>query len=154
LRYKHITKKLLQRYWRLTRGLTLGVRAIVFDAEARMLLIRHTYAQGWHFPGGGVEYNETVQAALERELLEETGIGLAGAAPELFGLYSNGERFPGDHVALFVVRSWEQKHAFTANREIAEARFFALNALPDGTTRGTRHRIDELNGVRPKQAHW
>lgn len=152
--YEHIAKKLLQRYWRLTRGLTLGVRAIVIDAEARILLVRHTYAQGWHFPGGGVEYNETVQAALERELLEETGIGLTDSAPELFGLYYNGDRFPGDHVALFVLRTWEQKRAFTANREIAEVRFFAPNILPDGTTRGTLRRIDELNGVRPKQAHW
>jgi len=154
LRYDYVAKRLLQRYWRLSRGLTLGVRAIVIDAEGRLLLVRHTYTRGWHFPGGGVEFSETAHAALERELLEEAGIGLAGPAPELFGLYSNGEQFPGDHVALFVVRAWEQRRVFAPNREIAEARFFAQDALADGTTGGTLRRIDELNGARPKRVHW
>ena len=154
LRYDYVAKKLLQRYWRLTRGLTLGVRAVVIDADGRLLLIRHTYARGWHFAGGGVERGETIHDALERELLEEAGIGLTSPAPELFGLYSNGDRFPGDHVALFVVRAWERKRAFAPNREIAEARLFAPDALPDETTRGTLRRIEELDGVRSKAAHW
>jgi 8-oxo-dGTP pyrophosphatase MutT (NUDIX family) len=154
LRYDYVAKKLLQRYWRLSRGLTLGVRAIVIDGESRLLLVQHTYARGWHFPGGGVEFGETVQSALERELIEEVGIGLTDGAPELFGLYFNGAQFPGDHVALFVVRAWERKRAFAPNREIAEARFFARDTLPDATTRGTLRRIEELNAVRPKAALW
>ncbi|MET0569307.1 MAG: NUDIX domain-containing protein [Hyphomicrobiaceae bacterium] len=154
LRYEYVTKKLLQRYWRLSRGLTLGVRALVIDGDNRLLLIRHTYMRGWHFPGGGVEFNETVQTALERELLEETGIGINGDAPELFGIYSNGERFPGDHVILFVVRAWEHRRMFTPTREIAEVRFFPQDALPEGTTHATLHRIDEFNGRRKRQAAW
>lgn len=154
MHYEYIAKKILQRYWRLTRSVTLGVRAIVLDAESHVLLIRHTYTRGWHFPGGGVEFNETVHEALERELLEETGVGLVGPAPDLFGLYSNRERFPGDHVALFVVRMWEQKRVFTPNREIAESHFFAQDILPEGTTAGTLRRIDELNGMRTKRDLW
>jgi 8-oxo-dGTP pyrophosphatase MutT (NUDIX family) len=152
--FEYIAKKLLQRYWRMTRGLTLGVRAAVIDHQGYLLLIRHTYTRGWHFPGGGVEFNETVQVALERELLEEAGIGLTGPSPELFGIYCNAERFPGDHVALFVVRAWEQKNQFSPNREIAEARFFAPDALPDETTTGTLRRIGELIGGQPKQDRW
>jgi ADP-ribose pyrophosphatase YjhB (NUDIX family) len=154
LRYEFVAKKLLQRYWRLSRGLTLGVRALVIDSDDRLLLIRHTYTRGWHFPGGGVEFNETVQTALERELLEETGIGINGDAPELFGIYSNGERFPGDHVILFVVRAWKHRRTFTPTREIAEARFCPQDALPEGTTHATLRRIDEFNGRRKRQAAW
>ena len=37
---------------RVTRPLTMGVRAMVLDGEGRVCLIRHSYVAGWHMPGG------------------------------------------------------------------------------------------------------
>ncbi|MGE0847928.1 MAG: NUDIX domain-containing protein [Flavobacteriaceae bacterium] len=145
-----LAKRLLLHPWfRLTRGLTLGVRGVLRDGEGRFLLIRHGYTPGWHFPGGGVERGETAIRALEREVLEETGAAIAGEAA-LFGLYHNGVSFPGDHVALFTVAAWTRDAVPPPNAEIAEQGFFAADALPQGTSAGTRRRIAEiLGGARP-----
>lgn len=148
-----VTRRVIQRYWRITRALTLGVRGIVVNGDGHVLLVRHTYTPGWHFPGGGVEFGETVDTALRRELLEETGVGLTGPA-ELLGIYANFDLFPGDHVLAFTVRAWEQARPLGPNREIAEAAFFATGALPDGATAGTRRRIAELASQAPIQPTW
>ena len=148
-----IVSKALQRYWRLQRGLTLGARGIVIDGEGRLLLIRHTYQPGWTFPGGGVEFGETIETALARELGEEIGVELAGPA-ELFGIYSNHKVFPGDHVALYTVREWRIARQVVPSREIAEMGFFAPESLPAGTTPGAQRRVEELLGRRVRQATW
>ncbi|MGE0237798.1 MAG: NUDIX domain-containing protein, partial [Parvibaculaceae bacterium] len=65
---------MMQPWLRLRRGMTLGVRAAIFDDQDRVFLVRHSYAPGWLFPGGGVERGETIYDALRRELVEEGGI--------------------------------------------------------------------------------
>ena len=72
--YRSISRSVLQPWFRLQRGITLGVRAAVIDDQRRVLLVRHTYAPGWLLPGGGVERGETVFNAVKRELKEESGI--------------------------------------------------------------------------------
>src|SRR5919198_1245844 len=96
-----LVRAVLHLYWRQSRGLTLGVRALVIDAESRVFLIKHSYVSGWHMPGGGVEPGETLQQALTRELFEEGNIELAGN-PEFHGVYFNSRISQRDHVALFV----------------------------------------------------
>ena len=56
--------RILHFYFRLARGLTLGVRAVVLNDRGEVFLIRHTYTPGWQFPGGGVEVGETLADAL------------------------------------------------------------------------------------------
>jgi ADP-ribose pyrophosphatase YjhB (NUDIX family) len=149
---KLITKT-LQRFWRYSRGLTMGAQGAVIDSENRVLLIRHTYRPGWHFPGGGVEKRETAEDALRRELQEEAGVELTGP-PELFGLYANHRMFPGDHIALYVVRSWRQSRVPVPNAEIAEQGFFALDALPDATAPATLNRVLEIRALRARSPLW
>jgi 8-oxo-dGTP pyrophosphatase MutT (NUDIX family) len=143
----------LNRYWRLTRGLTLGAQGVVIDEKDRVLLIRHTYRPGWHFPGGGVERRETIEQALAREVKEETGVLVTGK-PELFGVYANFQILPSDHVALFIVRDWHQPSIPPPSHEIAEQAFVAMDALPKGINESTRARLRELFEGEPKSALW
>ncbi len=143
----------LQRYWRWARGVTLGAQGLVIDADNRVLLVRHTYRPGWHFPGGGVEKNETTLTALERELSEEAGIVIAGT-PEFFGIYANFRYFPNDHVAFFVVRSWQQPSIPAPNSEIADHGFFTRDQLPQATNRAVIARLAEVFDSAPRDPLW
>lgn len=153
MRGEKIVLKSLQRYWRMTRGLTLGVQGAIIDDRSRLLLVRHGYRPGWHFPGGGVEKNETLLTALGRELEEEAGV-VCDTTPALFGVYANFAAFPNDHVALFVVRDWRQPRIPPPNAEIREQRFFARDELPDDIAPPTLRRIAEILDGAPQTAEW
>ena len=59
-RFEPVIRRVLHLYWRFSRGLTVGVRAVVIDGEGRVFLIKHSYVPGWQLPGGGVEIGETL----------------------------------------------------------------------------------------------
>ena len=76
----------------------LTTDCVVFDAEARVLLIRRghdPYPGSYALPGGFVEIGETVENACRREALEETGIKVD--VLRLVGVYSDPARDPRGH---------------------------------------------------------
>lgn len=125
------------------RRMVLGARAVLLDGD-RVLLLRHTYMPGWHFPGGGVEPGETAEEAARREAEEETGFRVEGAM-SLLGLYlQKNEATNRDHVAVYVGRQFREVKPFRANGEIAEIGWFSFDALPDGMNLGAARRIAEI----------
>jgi ADP-ribose pyrophosphatase YjhB (NUDIX family) len=148
-----VTRPLIHLYWRLSRGMTLGVRGLVLDGQGRVFLVKHTYVGGWHLPGGGVERGETVLDALARELKEEGNIELAGM-PAQFGIYFQPAVAQRDHVVLFIVRQFRQPAPPVPDREIMAHGFFARDALPPDTTRATRARIAEVMADAPVSQQW
>jgi len=140
-------------YWRFARGLTVGVRAAIFDGEGRVFLVKHSYVAGWHLPGGGIESGETLSAALARELREEGNIELV-EPPVLHAVYFNRRASRRDHVVLYVVRAFRQIAPPQPNSEIVAHGFFATNALPLDTSRATRERIAEILTGRAAAEIW
>ena len=74
--FEPVIRRGMHFYWRFSRAATLGARAMVIDGTGRIFLIKHSYVDGWHLPGGGVETGETLLEALTRELAEEGNIQL------------------------------------------------------------------------------
>lgn len=128
-----------------------GVNALVDDGEGRIILVRHTYMQGLHLPGGGVSAGEPPAEAVLRELREEIGL-TSSAPPEFMGLYTRQFGFITNVVALYRVR--EAKFAFRPNLEIREIARIDPKAPPDEVRPGTRRRLAELTGAAPVSPYW
>ncbi len=149
-----LVRRGLHSYWRFSRGMTLGVRAIVLDTHDRVCLVRHTYTPGWYLPGGGVEPGETGLDALIRELREEARIEAAAQDFRLHGVFFNQAVSKRDHVIVYVVRSFRVIEPKQPDREIAEAGFFPIPALPHDATKATRRRLKEVAGEIPVATEW
>lgn len=145
--------RLFQMWFRLRRSATLGVRGIVVDGEGRVLLVRHTYTPGWHFPGGGVEKLETCALSLQRELAEEAGIIAKIEDIELISVHANHAYFPNDHVLVYRIATWSQGVA-SSHGEIAEVRFVDPKRPPEDISPGTNRRLEELFGGRARSELW
>jgi 8-oxo-dGTP pyrophosphatase MutT (NUDIX family) len=133
----------------------LGVRCLVTaqspGAPLQILLVRHTYIDGWYMPGGGVDPGESALEAVVRELREETGIECL-EPPKLHGFYfKRGSR---DHVAFYIAGSYRSDGPRMPDFEIAEMRFFPVDALPDATSPATRARIAEIFTGAPPTDTW
>jgi len=88
--------------------------AIIFNIDKKILLVKTTYNRfhPWGLPGGSLEYGETAEASLLREICEETSLQIEIErllfvktwAPDRMGLYylcrvTNGEFRPSDEVS-------------------------------------------------------
>ena len=59
----------------------LSVKVVIQDAQARFLVLRRSASSRgnpgkWEFPGGKIDPGETFDAALHREVEEETGLSI------------------------------------------------------------------------------
>jgi len=114
------------------------VDAIVFGyskADAvSVLLIRRRYPpfkDSWAIPGGFVLENESLEAAVKRELMEETGIKVN----YLEQLYTFGEpkRDPRQRIisiAYFALVKSSQYQQLKASTDAEEAQWFSITKLP------------------------
>lgn len=123
---------------RILRPVTLGVR-VLMEKDGRVVLVWHTYEGLGYLPGGGVEREETLEAALRREAREELGAELGQL--RLLGAYTNFGEYKSDHSLIFVC------HDFTmtgeTGREIERFGLFDMDALPEDVSPATRRRIEE-----------
>jgi mutator protein MutT len=114
----------------------VGVGAVVLDGP-RVLLIKrgHPPLKGqWSLPGGGVEVGETLEQAVAREVLEETGLTIeVGPIVEVLDRISrDGDGRVEYHFVLvdFVCRPREQRRGqVRAGTDAEDAAWVALADL-------------------------
>jgi ADP-ribose pyrophosphatase YjhB (NUDIX family) len=124
---------------------TIGVFAILFDADGRVLLCHRRDLDLWNLPGGGLEAGETPWDGVVREVEEESGLRVA--VDRLAGIYGKPE--VNEVVFSFVCRV--VGGALTPTDEADLLEYFALDRIPPNTSRKQVERIrdavDEGRGV-------
>jgi len=133
---------LVRRAWlRISKTDVYGVSLVGFDAEDRLLLVRHSYGTTkWSMPAGGMHRSEDPEAAIRREIHEELGVGLH----DLRLVQQREEMLYGarNHVWLFTARVTDTLRP--DNREVTHAHFFALDQLPEALEKRVRPRLELL----------
>lgn len=124
-----------------------GVRAVVIDDAGRVLLLKRPdkepfYGGTWCLPGGAKDPGESFAEGAQRELEEESGITA----------HSDGIvhpfAFPGGIGRAFLFRHPEGELRL-AKREVSEAAWFELDALPEPLMPQTAGIIQALAGTKP-----
>ena len=110
----------------------LTVDAVLLKGHEILLIRRgrEPFKGSWALPGGFVDVGETVEDAVRRELVEETG--LKGDIVDLLGVYSEPKRDPRGHTVsvTFVLKVAGIVHVDDLD-DADEAKWFPLDALPE-----------------------
>jgi 8-oxo-dGTP diphosphatase len=79
----------------------LAVDAVIRTVDNKIVLIERKFEPlGLALPGGFVDYGESCEDAVRREVFEETGLNFY--IERLIGVYSNPKRDPRQHVVSIV----------------------------------------------------
>jgi ADP-ribose pyrophosphatase YjhB (NUDIX family) len=113
----------------------VSVMAWVQDSESRVLLVRQTAGQRlWTLPGGKVRPRESLEAAILREVFEETG--LRAQADAWIDIMDRPDR--GTIMFLYAVKILDEPPVLTnrLTKEISRVRYSSKlpkNASPSAT---------------------
>jgi len=100
--------------------------AVILDPQGRILLVKLTYQRihPWGLPGGSLEYGETPEEGIRREVREETGWEI-----EIERLLFV-KPWPPDRVGLYYICRIVEGE-FQPSDEVSEFGYFGLKDLPD-----------------------
>ncbi|OFD43762.1 NUDIX hydrolase [Bacillus mycoides] len=113
----------------------IGSHAIILNENNEILLQLRTDFNRWGIIGGALEYNETLEDAVKREVFEETGLTVKNVelfrtylGPDFYQIYPNGDQVHGVLV-VYICREF-QGELVCDQTESKELRFFPLDELP------------------------
>lgn len=122
---------------------TVSAAGLVLNEQGKILVLNHVLRpfSGWGLPGGFVDHGETAEAAIRRELMEETGIELSDLKMYCVTIINKHVEF------FFTAKSIGEPRVLS--REIIELGWFSADDLPDGVSKAQRKMILDVlsNGI-------
>ena len=118
---------------------TVSAAAIITNGNGQVLLLNHAFRpfSGWGLPGGFLTVREQPEAAIRRELLEETGL-------ELHDLKMFRIRTIGRHVEILFTANAHETGEVKSPREILELGWFEPDRLPEKLSKSQKNLIESV----------
>ncbi|WP_299486026.1 NUDIX hydrolase [Acaryochloris sp. IP29b_bin.137] len=105
----------------------LGICLIPILEDGQIILVKRRDNGCWSLPGGMMDWGETIQQAIERELEEETGLVMEQMG-RLVGVYSSPDRDPRFHSVCLTFEIKVQGNLQVKDmNEISEVKSFDLD---------------------------
>ena len=101
----------------------ISLKALIYNDAGQILVVKEDGRPCWDLPGGGMDYGETFESALKRELYEEVGYKgnlryqLFDASDEIYI-----ERIDANQIC-FSCRVWTENFNFSAGVDADEVMF-------------------------------
>ncbi|MCI4433947.1 MAG: NUDIX domain-containing protein [Thermoplasmata archaeon] len=110
---------------------SLTVDGIINEGRSILLIKRKNepYMGYYALPGGFVEYGETVEEAIKREIFEETGLEVK--ILNILGVYSSPDRDPRGHTISIVYILDKISGHPRAGDDAEDLKFFEIKKIPD-----------------------
>ena len=96
------------------------------EKNGKILLVKRRFQPHpgwWALPGGIVEYGETVEEAVKREVKEETGLDIK--IVKLLGVYSKPDRDPRGHYVSVVYLAEAVSNKLKASSDAEDVKVFS-----------------------------
>ncbi|MBU0693988.1 MAG: NUDIX hydrolase [Candidatus Omnitrophica bacterium] len=112
---------------KVSQGPFVTVDGIVEYRQGIVMIERSNPPFGWALPGGFLDYGESLESAVAREIKEETGLEFVDF--KQFKTYSEPDRDPRFHTVSVVFTGCGQGELVAAS-DAKSAKVFELNSLP------------------------
>ncbi|WP_313802313.1 NUDIX domain-containing protein [Cytobacillus sp.] len=125
----------------------VGVGAVILDENNRILLVlrkKKPEAGCWSLPGGKVDYMETIEDAVIREIKEELGIDIE--ISRLLCVTNHIIQAEDTHYVAptFIVRITNGQVINNEPHAIEEIQWFPIDEMPDNITMTTDYALKQL----------
>jgi len=122
----------------------VSIKAFIFDDQSRLLMGKAPDGT-WEPPGGGLEYNESYEECLQRELGEELGISLASIGKPI--TFYSGINKRGFRALKIAIEATLANHDFKFG-DLTEARYVTKDELlgleMSTDERGIKDRVNQI----------